>query len=64
MRFIFEVEVNVDRVEGKFASRDEIAAQIQQALEDADPGSFDGDNGGQYESNEWSVNEIPQKGKR
>lgn len=60
MRFIFEVSVEVERSEGKFAARDEIAAQIQEALESADPGSYEGDNGGQYETSDWSVDEVMQ----
>lgn len=57
MKFKFTVEVEVNRTEGKFATRDEIASQIQETLEDANPGSYDGDNGGQYETADWSVTE-------
>jgi len=67
MEFTFNitatVSVSVERTEGKFASRDEIGDQIQEALESevqqaieaADPGSYEGENGGQYETSEWSV---------
>ena len=58
MRFKFEVVVEVTRSEGKFATREEIADQIQAALESADPGSYEGDNGGQYETGDWSVTEV------
>lgn len=58
MRFIFEVEVEVERDEGKFASRAELADQIQEALEGADPGNLEGENGGQYTVHEWAVNEM------
>ncbi len=61
MKFKFTVEVEVSRVEGKFASREEIASQIQDALESADPGSYEGDNGGQYETSDWSVSEEEVK---
>lgn len=56
MRFEFMVSVEVEREEGKFASRDEIGEAIDQALQDADPGSIDGENGGVYNTIEWSVN--------
>jgi hypothetical protein len=64
MRFVFEVEVEVERDEGKFASRDELAEQIESALTDADPGTLDGDAGGSYSTSSWSVAEIDQKGKK
>ena len=57
MRFRFVVEIEVERVKGKFATRDEIRDQIQEALESADPGTYEGDNGGQYETQSWEVNE-------
>lgn len=55
MQFTFTatIEVEVERSEGKFASRDELAEQlleaIQEALDSADPGSLEGEMGGQYE---------------
>jgi len=55
MQFTIKVNVNVERTEGKFATRDEIEAQIVEAIESADPGTFEGENGGQYEVNDWSV---------
>ena len=58
MKFKFEVEVEVNRVQGKFASRDEIAEQITEALEGADPGQYEGGEGGEYETASWDVNEI------
>lgn len=57
MEFKFLVEVVATRTQGKFATRDEIGEAIQEALDDAAIGSFEGDNGGEYEI-EWSVNEI------
>ena len=61
MKFKFTVEVEVTRTEGKFAAQDEIATQIQDALENADPGTYDGDNGGSYETADWSVTEEEVK---
>lgn len=57
MNFSFIVNVSVDRTEGKFATKDEIREQILDALNGADPQSYDGDNGGQYETTEWDVSE-------
>lgn len=56
MNFRFVVEVEVNRVTGKFATSEEIEQQIQDALENADPGSYEGENGGEYETADWSVN--------
>jgi hypothetical protein len=64
VRFTYTVEVEVERVEGKFASRDEVAEQLQEALESADPGSIDGigsDGTSGYEVTSWSVDEQPQQ---
>ena len=36
MRFTFTVEVEVERSEGRFASRDEIGGQLSEAIESAD----------------------------
>lgn len=60
MRFTFEVTVEVERTEGLFASRDELSEQMSDELENADPGSLDGDEGGQYEVVSWEVAEVPQ----
>lgn len=58
MKFKFEVEVEVERIEGKFASRDDIGEQIKEALESADPGDFVGENEGEYQVADWSVNDA------
>lgn len=58
MRFVIQVEVEVERVEGKFAGRDEILTQILEAIESADPGTYEGDNGGQYETSSWDVSDA------
>ena len=57
MRFVFTVEVEVQRTQGKFASREEVADQIAEALSSADIGNFTCDNGGEYETCSWDVNE-------
>ena len=59
-RFRYVVEVDCERTEGKFASREELAEQIQEALEGADPGQVDGvgsDGMSSYEIIVWEVTE-------
>jgi len=55
MRFTFVVEAEVERTQGKFATREELAEQIQAELEGADPGSLEGENGGEYEVTSFEV---------
>jgi hypothetical protein len=55
MRFTYTVTVDVQRTEGKFATKDELGDQLQEALEGADPGSLTGDNGGEYSVDGWDV---------
>jgi hypothetical protein len=50
MRFIYRVEVELERQEGKFASRIELGDQIREALEGADYGEWGTDDGGVYSS--------------
>lgn len=62
MMFRFIVEVEVERATGRlFASRDEIGAQIRDCLENCDQGSWDGDEGGEYETMGWAVTEETRK---
>ena len=56
--FNFKVSVTVNRTEGKFATKEEIGDQIREALEGADPGSYEGENGGTYETDSWDVEEA------
>lgn len=58
MKIRFEVEVELDHITGKFASKDEPADQIQSALEDANPGEVEGENGGQYEVSSFDVSVL------
>lgn len=58
MSFKFTIEVEVERVSGKFASKDEIADQIREALDSADPGTISNvgaDSDSEYEVVNWSV---------
>ena len=61
MEFEFKVRVVVERESGKFAGRDEIQAELQDALESADPGSVDGvgaDGDTVYNVIEFEVSEV------
>ena len=55
MQFEFTVSVEVERTQGKFASRDELEEQLAEALEGADPGQVEGGEGGEYEITTWEV---------
>jgi hypothetical protein len=55
-RFKFVVEVELERTEGKFVSRDDMAQELLDAIESADPGSIDVDESS-YEVTDFSVNE-------
>ncbi len=62
-RFTFLVEVEVERMEGKFASRDELADWLLEAIEGSDPGSFSGGQDGtsEYETVSFEVTEQEQE---
>jgi hypothetical protein len=56
--FTFTVEVTLERTEGKFAARDELAEQLVEALDYANPSSVDGvgaDGTSTYEVVDWVV---------
>lgn len=61
MRFKFEIECEVSRTEGKFESRETIAQALQDAIEQSDPGSISGDNGGEYSVDSFEVSEVTVK---
>lgn len=59
-KFTFTVTVEVEREEGKFASREEMAEAIIEWLESADEGSIDGigaDAESTYTTTLWEVEE-------
>lgn len=59
-RFTFTVAVELERVSGKFASRDEMADEIIAQIEGSDPGYLDGlgaDGDSAYETTDWTVEE-------
>lgn len=51
----FTVQVEVERLEGKFATREEIENALLEALESANPDTVEGDEGGQYEVTSFDV---------
>jgi hypothetical protein len=58
--FTFTIEVEVERTEGKFASREDLAGQIVEELESANLNSLTGENDGEYEVIAWDVSEQEQ----
>jgi hypothetical protein len=54
MRFVFTVEVELDRDAGPFASKDELADELIEAIEGADPSQVDIDESS-YSVSDWSV---------
>jgi hypothetical protein len=58
MRFEMKVIVEVERLEGKFASRDELEQEIFNAISDANPSQIDNvgaDGASSYEITSWEV---------
>jgi hypothetical protein len=64
MRFIFTVEVEVVRTEGKFESRVVLGSALWDAIEGANPDSLVGDNDGHYEITSWEISEDAPKGRK
>jgi len=61
MKISFEVHVEVERVQGKFASKDDIADLISDWLETANEDSISGvgaDGDSEYEILDWQVNRV------
>lgn len=59
MRVTLTVEVEVDRISGKFASKEEIKEALADEIERADPGQVSGvgaDGDSEYEITSWTVN--------
>ena len=64
MRFEFSVSAEVERSEGKFASRDEIAQVLQEWLENCNEGEITTDNDATYTVDDWAVDEQEQPKRR
>lgn len=58
MKFKITLEVEVNRVQGKFASRDEIGELLQEAIQEADPSSLTTGEDAEYETVSWEVTEV------
>lgn len=59
----FKVTCSTRFMQGKFAPRDDVAAEIVSAIESADPGDFSTGEG-EYEVSDWTVEEITQPSRR
>lgn len=59
MIFKFEVTVEVERTQGKFASRDTIESVIQDVLSDSNPDEITTDEDAQYNITSWDVDAMP-----
>ena len=61
MHFTYQVNVTVERISGKFVSRDEMAEAITDALDDAstDPYSMGPDGDSEYEVIDLTIEEQP-----
>jgi len=60
-KFTFTVSVELEREEGKFASREEMADAIREWLEGADEGAIYGigaDGDSTYNTTSWEVDEA------
>ena len=62
--FTFEVQVSIERVQGKFATREELAEQVLGWLENCNEGTISGvgsDGDSEYEVQDFEVQEIEQQ---
>ena len=60
-RIELKVNVELDHVTGKFATRDEMVEKLTEALEDAEPSDLDGlgeDGSTSYTVSYWEIEEI------
>lgn len=53
MRITITVEIEVTRITGKFASKDDIAEKIVDAIDAANEGTFYSDEDAEYEVTDW-----------
>lgn len=58
MTITFTIEVELQHVNGKFASKEELAEQIKDSIETSIESEYTGDNDGTYEC---TVNEVDWK---
>lgn len=59
MKITLTIEVELAHVEGRFASKDELAELLADELEAADPGELEGDEGGRYDVEAFAVQRAP-----
>jgi len=58
MKITFTVTVELRRLEGPAAERDEMEEQIIDAIVSGDPGTFEGSDGGEYEVVRWEAEVV------
>jgi hypothetical protein len=61
VRLEYRVTVEIERLQGKFASKDEITEAILEEIRGANPDSIDGlgaDGTSEYEITDWDVEEV------
>jgi hypothetical protein len=67
MRITFQVEVELEREQGKFAGREEIVDAIEEWIQMADEGEVEGvgaDGESTYTVTSWAVSEVKTNGKK
>lgn len=61
MRARITVDVEIERIQGKFASKEDLVAEILDSIESANPQSISGvgaDGTSEYEITDWVVEEA------
>lgn len=54
----FMIEVETERTEGKFVSREEIEEELRNEIENSDPGNISVEDS-EYEVASWDVSDLP-----
>lgn len=57
MKLVFKLEVEVERIRGKFASREDLATAIIDEVDGQNPGSVTTDSDAEYDIVEWFISE-------
>lgn len=61
MRVEIRIEIEVERISGRFASREEIEEALQEEVTSADPGNLSGlgsEGDSEYEVTSWDVTAV------
>jgi hypothetical protein len=57
VKLVFKLEVEVERIRGKFSSREDLATAIVEEVDGQNPGSITLDNDAEYDITGWFVSE-------